>query len=261
MKYNCLAFLGNLSNEDKIFANNILNRVKSVRSGGSAKNTMFMDERLCELAEKVVKSQAYDNYALSGGYPDAKRKVMTIMPDYISMENVEFPITPVKFKFNKAFPVTHRDFLGCLMALNISRECIGDIVVGEGIAYVFAISTFVSIICEITKVGKTKVEVSCDDFDANEITTTQQFTEICGTVASMRLDCVVSVAIKLSREKTCSLIEAGNVTINHVVTESTRKLVCESDVFSVRGFGKFLVSKVGQVSKKGRLHVVINKYN
>lgn len=37
-------------------------------------------------------------------------------------------------------------------------------------------------------------------------------------------------------------------------------MLCEGDVLSVRGYGKYLVAQVLSETKKGRLHLLCKKY-
>lgn len=76
-------------------------------------------------------------------------------------------------------------------------------------------------------------------------------------MASLRLDCVVGTATRLSREKSCALIRSGSVSVNHGVTESVSDTLKEGDVLSVRGFGRYILSSVGDRTKKDRIHIVI----
>ena len=87
-----------------------------------------------------------------------------------------------------------------------------------------------------------------------------EFKEINFTVPSLRLDSIVSGAIRESREKASGFIKNGNVLLNYLVCENLSCQVKEGDVFSVKGFGKFYIVEVGGVSKRGKLFIKVNKY-
>ena len=81
-----------------------------------------------------------------------------------------------------------------------------------------------------------------------------------GTVASMRLDCVVSELINRPRSEASELIERGMVTVNHL---TVTKLTAEpeaGDVITVRGSGKFKIDDESGVSRKGRIILLYSKY-
>ena len=64
--------------------------------------------------------------------------------------------------------------------------------------------------------------------------------EIHGTVSSIRLDSVLSVAFHTSRSSLTGLIAGGKVYVNSKLTESNSYTLKEGDVVSVRGMGKFI---------------------
>ncbi|MBR1730876.1 MAG: RNA-binding protein, partial [Ruminococcus sp.] len=57
--------------------------------------------------------------------------------DY-GVSDEEYSIKKLCYKFRKKDSLSHRDFLGSLMGLGIERSCVGDIIVGDGCAAVFA---------------------------------------------------------------------------------------------------------------------------
>jgi len=97
---------------------------------------------------------AYDyNVAYFGGYDDAKRKIFGVFPEW---QNVEFSEYPIKIiQFIKKYPkeLTHRDYLGTILSLGIERNKIGDILVDENGAYVFASESISDVIGGIEKIS------------------------------------------------------------------------------------------------------------
>ena len=63
-----------------------------------------------------------------------------------------------------------------------------------------------------------------------------------------------------SREKASGWIRAGNVSLNHREELSVSAAVEEGDVLSIRGKGRFVIDRLGPVTKKGRLSIVFRKY-
>jgi len=74
-----------------------------------------------------------------GGYDGAERTVVGILPNWMEEAAAEFPIIPLTFRYRRQDTLSHRDFLGSLMALGIKRSTVGDILVGEGIAVIFVL--------------------------------------------------------------------------------------------------------------------------
>ena len=230
--------------------------------------SMFLDEKQCAEAEKILLTRPDIKYALWGGYDDAQRKILCIYSlsgcDYLDelySEGLteEIPMKCLTFIYRKSDVLTHRDFLGSLMALRLKRETVGDIVVSEGKTQIFVTNTASKLICStVGKIGRTGVKIYDDmPFD---IVKKQEFQDICGTVASMRADSVLSLALRISREKSAQLIRNTGVQINFTPVFSVSYEMKCKDVFSVKGYGKFIIDEISGISKKGRLHIAVKKY-
>lgn len=248
-----------LSDEDNILFRQISDKISLSEKHFCPKYTFFLDERQCELVKNVFKNSYFENYILYGGYENAKRKILALCPPYSYADFPDFPIKPITISYREADDISHRDILGSLMSLNIQRKTVGDIIVGDKKSCVFVYDTvFDEVLYGITKIGRTGVSLS-EEFDKS-LVPLEKFKEISGTVASLRLDCVLSLALNLSREKTANIIKQKGVVINFVEQFSNSCLIKENDVFSVTGYGKFVVSSINGVSKKGRIHITINKF-
>ncbi len=253
------SYFRQLQEDDKNLISKILDMLEISENKYLAKFTFFLDERQCELADSILKSVKFDNYLFFGGFEGAKRKILGIFPQHISPEKLNFPITAIEFSYRKQDKLSHKDFLGAIMSHQIKRDAVGDILVDEGSTVAFIYNTVSDILFnEIHKVGSVGVTLSLNnksDFVVNET-----FEVISGTVSSLRTDCVLSSAIKLSREKTVLLIKSTGMDINYEKIYSPSYILKDGDVFSLRGYGKFILSETGSVSKKGKIHIVINKY-
>ena len=76
----------------------------------------------------------------------------------------------------------------------------------------------------------------------------------------MRLDCILSLALRKSREKTVQIIKKDGADINFVTVFSPSVTLKENDIFSVRGFGKFILKNISAPTSKGRFHILIQKF-
>lgn len=165
----------------------------------------------------------------------------------------EFPlccihVTPLMKKF--AQDLSHRDFLGALMKLGMERTELGDILVKEREAYLFATEQMAAVICsELTRVSHTSVmAVICDP--PEEIMTPQTEEGIL-QAASLRIDGFVCKLCKLSRATGAQLFVAGKVYVNGKCMENESYLLKEGDKVSVRGYGKFRFLREGGTTRKG----------
>lgn len=201
------------------------------------------------------------DYSFWGGYKDAERKILCVYSTYIETSFKDFPLKVVEFRYNPNFcKLTHRDFLGSIMSLQVKRNSIGDIIVGDGISQVVVSSVVCDVILdEITRIGKQGVKSRVLDTVTLEIV--QNFKEISSTVPSLRLDCIVGTSLNVSRTQAVQLIKSKLVTLNYLEMVSPSSLVKLGDVISIRGYGKFIVDSISsEPTKKGRLHILIKKY-
>lgn len=196
-----------------------------------------------------------------GGYETAERQIAAFVPD-APLFCSEYPIAcvrivPLQKKF--AEKLSHRDYLGSLLNLGLNRAKTGDILVEEEQAYLFCQDKLADFICEnLTRIRHTTVmaqQVGREDFSYEP-----KVQEIMGTIASVRLDSLLSLAFKASRSSLTGQIEGGKVFVNGRLTTSNGYQPKEGDLVSVRGMGRFRLQGVGGHSKKGRSYVTLLKY-
>jgi len=80
------------------------------------------------------------------------------------------------------------------------------------------------------------------------------------TVSSLRLDAVCSTGFRMARGKAAALIESGRVQLNWRECTKPDRTVSEGDTVSARGFGKFELTEVGALTKKGRIPITVQCY-
>ncbi len=217
--------------------------------------TGFLDRRQYTMLRPMLKEGCFRFY---GGCASAERGILCIHPEDAVPEDSEFPITCLTITFRETDQITHRDVLGSLMAQQVTRDCIGDIFVSPGRIQCFVTGAAAAAGMQLTKIGRMGVRVTdavpfADDYQ-------QAVKSITGTVASPRLDAILKTALHLNRETCAELICRQLVMVNYQeITEVSRHLK-EGDVFSVRGYGKFCLKSISMPTKKGRLHIVIEKY-
>lgn len=252
-------YYSKLPEDDRILVSHIIDMINICEKSYQPKFSYFLDERQSILAESVLNSYKYDYFKFYGGYENSSRKILGIFPQFWDDE-CNFPISALTFKYRESDKITHRDFLGVFMSKQIKRNMIGDIVVGNGKTVAFVHETVKSLLMyDITKIGSVGVKIS--EEDCSDLIVEQSFSEKNGTVSSLRLDSIVSLATGISREKSANLIKSGNVTVMYNVIESSSYQINEGNVFSVRGYGKFVLSSLNGKTKKDRLHITIKKYN
>lgn len=247
---------------DKLFLARLNDMVNQCERKGVS-YSYFLDERQCAEADLWCSRNTGDFlYTLWGGYEDAGRKMLAVYPDYYSdYITDDFPFKCLTFIYRKEDKLTHRDFLGTFMGMRLKRETIGDIIVSEGMAQAFVTDVAAKLILtSVSKIGRTGVKISDSQPFQLSLSDTQKFRDISCTVASLRLDCIVSAAVNISREKASSLIKSEKVDVNHFPAGSVSKELREGDIISVRGCGRFVVSGINGFTKKNRIHIILKKY-
>lgn len=197
------------------------------------------------------------NFEFFGGYDGAERTMLCCFPENAGAP--VYPIKPVTFRFRSCDKLAHRDFLGALTALKISREKIGDILIESGRAVVFLhkdIADFV--IMNIGKIGKVGVKIE-DGFE-NPLPQMKKPVNVRATVSSLRLDCVLCELAKISRNEAIDLINSGYVILNSLPASKPTVKIKGGDSISVRKKGKFKIISDEGLSKKGKTIIIYEKY-
>ena len=158
-------------------------------------------------------------------------------------------------------PLSHRDYLGSILALGISRDVVGDIaVVGEHTAVVFVADSIAPyILSSLERIGRDKVKLSLITPDEG-FKIPRRYESLVVPVASNRLDCLVASLTGLSRADAKSLITTGMVELSYRVIQSPDEDFSEDDVVSIRGYGKYVVDSFGGLTRSGRTRVSVRKY-
>ena len=219
----------------------------------------FLDEHRQAVVRAVLREKGSEQTLFFGGYEDAERVMFGVFPSFTQADPALFPIAALRFSYRESAALTHRDFLGTLLANGIKRDAIGDILCEQGQAVVLVAEEVAPFIAEqVRKVGGEGVRVEYPY--TGEIRAHREFREFGDTVASPRLDAVVKAAVRISREEAARRIEAGLVSLNHMPCENVSATVNEGDVLSVRGGGRFVVDTLGPQTKKGRLIIRMRQY-
>jgi len=193
-----------------------------------------------------------------GGFDDAERVIAVFYPDFIEVNKNDFPISAIKISYNAKYSkkLCHRDFLGSILSIGISRDKIGDIIVLDNYAIIFVKSEIADfIVFNVDRIGKTKVNLNIINInDYNEIIySKRQIYEKRITAASVRVDAIVSSAFNISRSKVSEIISAEKIFINWSKVLSGSKFVNENDIITVRGRGRIKIKEIRGNTKKGRM--------
>lgn len=250
-----------VTKEEELFKKRLTELANTAYNRGICMYSDFLNLNELNLFYSNLKELSFINYQLWGGYEEAERRVVCFYEDD-SFHNVDYPvcclrISPLNEKFSDS--LTHRDYLGAILNLGIDRSKTGDIVLDGKSAYLFChrdIKDF--LIAELTRVKHTSVMAV--ETEGESVSAHIERKEITGTVASPRLDALLSTAFHSSRSSLSSLIGGGKVFVNGRLVTSNSFTPSEGDIISVRGMGRFQYLDGGQKTKKNKYKVTLLLY-
>lgn len=242
---------------------------------GEVASSAFLSPRELHFASRYA-TRLGARVAAFGGYDGAERCKLYLLPDYIecpendggdlqsclSAFGFDCEIGALRIRGSGYRALTHRDFLGSLLALGLEREVLGDILVdpdGFGATLLLEKRMLVFLERELMLVANDKVRLTSILLD--EITVPERRVQvICDTVASARLDCVIAALCSLSRQRAQETVSRGLVELNFENEDRPDREVVPPAILSVRGFGRYRVLRLEDRTKKGRLRLEAEKY-
>ena len=210
--------------------------------------------------ETLLPAAEAPRHVFRGGYDEAERTVCLFLPDWLEEEDAEAELQLLRIKCFEENALGHRDVLGALMGLGISREKLGDILVfPDGCDLVILPELADFLLNNWESAGR--LHIRKELLPIEELRTPQrEVKRIQDTVAAPRLDAVLGVGFSLSRSRAAELIAAGRVQLNYRDCLKGDRQVGEGDTISCRGLGKCRVAELGGLSKKGRIRIIVERY-
>ncbi len=227
-----------------------------------------------EEQSRIIKTEKVNNKYVDtfyyGGYDEAERKTAIFIPVFYSvdsdalteflLENDSNPLQVLSVKKDRFSELTHRDYLGALMGLGIKREVIGDIIINGDDCYIICLKSIAKFIIQnLNQAGRGQLTVTEGSFDDLKLKKSKTET-VFVSVASLRLDCLVASAFKLSRNNAVSAINQGVVYVNSEQILKPDYALNEGDKLVLRGKGKVIIDEIIRENKKGRLHLNLKRY-
>ena len=249
------------TSEDKLLLAKVWDKINTGIRKNIPATTCFLSPRELEMTRYLFGS--VDGLQSFGGYGDAERKMLVYLPEYLD-ENALFeedsPLVCLRATFFEGDCPSHRDFLGALMGAGIGRETVGDICVGKGSCDFFVTAEIAPYILQnFTGAGRTKLHLQ--QIPIQEVQVPEpEVKEIRDTLASLRLDSVISAGFRVGRSQAAQYVTSGRAAIDGLPCEKPDKAVDEGAKISVRGLGKIKLKSVNGQTKKGRISVVIDRY-
>lgn len=232
---------------------------KALRQG--AAHSGFLTPAAAAQVQATYSNRRDVSLLLDGGFAGAERPIAVFLqPDWGAYEQAD-ALCALAITYRRQDEVRHKDILGAVLGLGLSRDVLGDIVVQPGAAHLVCLAKVTGFITQqLDKVGRVGVEIVEIPLQ-NLPDLAPRLTEKQLTVASMRLDAVVAAAFHCSRGDAAGAILAGRVQLAHRECLNTAKQVRQGEIVSVRGWGRIKVLAINDLSRKGRQRIVLGYYD
>ena len=247
--------------EDKMLLAKVWDKINAGIRKNIPANTGFLSPRELEMTRYLF-GDVPGLYSF-GGYEGAERQMLIYLPDYLDADTLyaeDSPVVCLRAAFYHSDTPSHRDFLGALMGAGIRRETVGDICVDKESCDFFVTEEIAPYIEQsFTSAGRSHVRICRIPLPEANIPD-PEVKEIKDTLASLRLDSVISSGFRIGRSLAAQYVTQGKAAIDGLPCEKPDKAVNEGAKVSVRGLGKMKLVSVNGKTKKDRISVTIHRY-
>lgn len=256
--------------EEILCLNRLADLIERTMEKSYLNHSTFLSPKEQFLASKLLLEKGLPEYFFWGGHEDAERKILVVLPSYLTKEEVleewheegkKDPLMYLRLHHEGERTLRHGDYLGSILALGLDRKILGDIFVREDGADIILLREMEEFIrLNLTKVGREGIRIEPLNVSKNLICPLREYKTESYALASLRLDAYVSEIFRLSRESAKSAIASGLVSVNGSEEMKKHRFLEEGDTVSFRGKGKSRLEKIGGESKKGRIWIEILRY-
>ncbi|WNS77099.1 RNA-binding protein [Bacillus sp. DTU_2020_1000418_1_SI_GHA_SEK_038] len=246
--------------EEKGFIDQVLNWKNSVEITYAPKLTEFLDPREQEIIRQLIGMNNDVKIHLFGGFELAERKRALLYPEYLQPEEEDFQISLFEVDYPKKFVnLEHPQVLGSLMSLGLKRVKYGDILF-EGDSIQFFVTRDIEhyISTQLNTIGKASVSLIYQPLN-RALQSKEIWSEQSVTSTSLRLDTVASAIHNISRQKSQTLIQQGLTKVNWTLIENPAFEVRESDIISIRGYGRAKIIALEGKTKRDKWKITAGK--
>ena len=252
------------SADERLLLSRVLDKAERCRTRSVPEYTGFLSPAEQAMVQDALRFYGDVRFVFRGGFEGAERNICFFLPEWMDEEyltpDTEETITAVSADISRANGISHRDVLGSLMGIGLTREKLGDILIADGAAQCVLLKSAADIILSQWE-GIGRYNISSKEIALSELSVKPpQLKHITDTVATLRLDAVMSSGFSLSRTKASEYISAGRVAVNHRDCLKGDKSVAEGDIITCRGLGKCILREVSGTSKKGRTIIKMDRY-
>ena len=247
--------------EDKVLLAKVWDKINMGIRKNVPASTCFLTPRELEMTRYLFGETP--GLTAFGGYGEAERKMLVYLPDYLdetALYEEDGPIVCIRANFYGSDAPSHRDFLGALMGAGIARETVGDICISEHSCDILVTPQVAPYLLQnLTSAGRCSLRTSRIPLSELQLPE-PEIRVIHDTVASLRLDSILSSGFRISRSLASQAVAAGKAAIDGLPCDKPDRPVPEGAKVTLRGSGKILLFSVNGQTKKGRISVEIHRY-
>lgn len=249
--------------ETRLILARALDKLDMAQRRGVPAHTPFLSPAQRAAVDGLIHACGNPRHLFHGGYEGAERTVCVFLPDWLEEEDWpagEHPLTALQLSAPAGASLSHRDWLGSILGLGLTREKLGDLLVEENRCQAIVLAETAEIVrSQLDKAGRWPVKAA--PLALEELKAPARTVKLIrDTFATLRLDAVAAAGFSLPRSKAAALISSGRVSLNHVECTKPDRLVAEGDVITCRGSGKCVVARINGQSKKGRIMAELERY-
>ncbi len=207
-----------------------------------------------DIWQKVSMMKAYGEISILGE-EDFERKIFAKGQGPCPM------VVVLMENLNPQKELRHKDYLGGIMSLGITREKFGDVFVEKDRAYVVTFLAMAEHLeRELVQVGSSEIAVTIKPYEVvlEHLKPTFIFTEV--IVSSLRLDVLVAEIARCSRKNAVDTIKRGLVLLNYVESKEKAKELKVGDTLTIRGQGKYKIGEVLGTTKKENFRIRLKQF-
>ena len=221
-----------------------LSQLVAQARGGRVVRTGFLD------ADTLDRRQLQDDeirHHLAGGFPDARRVVLTVFPAHIPNVDTGVSILRLTGDFRPDFDV--QDLRVALKRLELPEDQLGDVREERGTFLIAVTGKTRTQLLDLTDLSGVEVDVEEVGETIGRGTKTREV-----VVPSLRVDVVGAKGFGVSRAYFQQGIDGGKVRINGSVARASSE-VREGDSLSAEGLGRVDFKRVVNETRRGNFKV------
>jgi RNA-binding protein YlmH len=216
--------------------------------GGRVVRTPFVDGD--EIDRRLLQDDEV-RHKIAGGFPDARRVILTIYPAHIP--EVDSGVTVLRVMPEEAAPVWDvQDLTVQLRKLELKEEQIGDVREDRGAFLIAATGKAAQTLAALTELGGRGLDVEDVGESAGKSSRVREV-----VVPSMRVDVVGAKGFGVSRAYFQQGIEGGKVRLNGQPARASSD-IREGDSLSAEGLGRIDFKRVVNETRRGNYKVELD---